>query len=82
MMMMLLLLLLMMLPNFLTPNKLFGQQKLEKHPQALVVKEKAEKADIFAEEIGREKTRVNTEVATNFGDPNLYKYVPYSLKTF
>lgn len=30
--------------------------------QAIVVKEKAEKADIFAEEIGREKTRVNTEV--------------------
>eukprot|EP00913_Durusdinium_trenchii_P009484 g8914.t1 len=29
--------------------------------KALVVKEKAEKADVFAEEIGREKTRVNTE---------------------
>ncbi|CAL1157217.1 unnamed protein product [Cladocopium goreaui] len=29
--------------------------------KAIVVKEKAEKADIFAEEIGREKTRVNTE---------------------
>ena len=35
--------------------------------QAIVVKEKAEKADIFAEEIGREKTRVNTEVGVGWG---------------
>lgn len=35
--------------------------------QAIVVKEKAEKADIFAEEIGREKTRVNTEAQSVLG---------------